>query len=173
MEEPHKLLLAKPAKLPNRACSAGRSLYSPSMSYVLGFQTKYIWNAWGILFHPAQSVLLYLSTLLDSWLAHFGNQLALHWVTVSYLLFDRGSSEAAVLVEISRDFSSFSMVHFFSFSMVHFLNQAIIHDNHKIINPLANLATLDTSHPSQPSHPSHLNSPSHPDPPATSAPQPS
>ena len=35
-------------------------------------------------------------------------------MTVSYLLFDRGSSEAAVLVEISRDFSSFSMVHFFT-----------------------------------------------------------
>ena len=39
MEGPYK-----PAKLPNWACSAGRSLYGPSMSYVLGFQTKYIWN---------------------------------------------------------------------------------------------------------------------------------
>ena len=55
---------------PNRACSAGRSLYGPSMSYVLGFQTKHIWNRWGILVHPAQLILLYLSTLLDSWLAH-------------------------------------------------------------------------------------------------------
>ena len=40
----YKLLPAKPAKLPNRACSAGRSLYGPSIGYVLGFQTKYIWN---------------------------------------------------------------------------------------------------------------------------------
>ena len=40
------------------------------MSYLLGFQTKYIWNPWGIPDHPAQLVLLYLSTLLDSWLAH-------------------------------------------------------------------------------------------------------
>ena len=70
MEGPYKLLPAEPAKSPNRACLAGRSLYCPSMSYVLGFQTKYIWNPWGIPVHPAQLLLLYLSTLFDSWLAH-------------------------------------------------------------------------------------------------------
>ena len=48
-----------------------RSLYGPSMSYFLGFQTEYIWNPWCIPINPAQLVLLYLSTLLDSWLAHF------------------------------------------------------------------------------------------------------
>ena len=40
------------------------------MSCLLGFQTKYIWNPWGIPVHPVQLVLLYLSTSLDSWLAH-------------------------------------------------------------------------------------------------------
>ena len=70
MEGPYKLLPAEQAKLPNWAYSASRSLYGPSMSYLLGFQTKYIWNPWGIPVHPAQLVLLYLSTLLDSWLAH-------------------------------------------------------------------------------------------------------
>ena len=42
MEGLYKLLPAKPAKLPNRACLAGRSLYGPSMSDFLGFQTKYL-----------------------------------------------------------------------------------------------------------------------------------
>ena len=70
MEGPYKLLQAQQAKWMNRACLAGRSLYGPSMSDFLGFQTKYIWNPWGIPVHPAQLVLLYLSTLLDSWLAH-------------------------------------------------------------------------------------------------------
>ena len=64
------VLPAKPAKLPNQACLASRSLYSPPMSFFLGFQTKYIWNSWGILVCPVQLVLLYLSTFLDSWLAH-------------------------------------------------------------------------------------------------------
>ena len=36
---------------------------------------KYIWNPWGIPNHPVQLVLLYLSTLLDSWLAHCGTYL--------------------------------------------------------------------------------------------------
>ena len=40
------------------------------MSYVLGFQTKYICNPWDIPVHPVQLVLLYLSILLNSWLAH-------------------------------------------------------------------------------------------------------
>ena len=40
MDGLYKRLPAESAKLPNRACSAGRSLYGPSMSYVLGFQTK-------------------------------------------------------------------------------------------------------------------------------------
>ena len=31
MEGPYKILPAEPVKLPNRACLAGRSLYSPSM----------------------------------------------------------------------------------------------------------------------------------------------
>ena len=75
MEGLYKLLPAKPAKLPDQACLALRSLYGPSMSYVLGFQTKYIWNPWGIPVHPAQLVLLYLSTLLDSWLAHCATEL--------------------------------------------------------------------------------------------------
>ena len=44
MEGLYKLLLAKQAQLGNLAGLAGRSLCSPSMSYVLGFQTKYIWN---------------------------------------------------------------------------------------------------------------------------------
>ena len=72
MEVPYKLLQSESAKLPNWACSAGRSLYGPSMSDFLGFQTKYTWNLWGIPVHPAQLVLLYLSFLLDSWLAHCG-----------------------------------------------------------------------------------------------------
>ena len=44
MEGKDNLLLAEQAKSPNQACSASRSLYGPSMSYLLGFQTKYIWN---------------------------------------------------------------------------------------------------------------------------------
>ena len=70
MEGPYKPLPAKPAKLPNRACSAGRSLYDPSMPYFLGFQTKCIWNPLGIPAHPVQIVFLYFSPSLDSWLAH-------------------------------------------------------------------------------------------------------
>ena len=66
IEGPYKLLLAEQARFGNLAGSAGRSLYHPSMSYVLRFQTKYIWNLVGIPVHPAQLVLLYLSTLLDS-----------------------------------------------------------------------------------------------------------
>ena len=34
---------SQPSK-PDLAGLVGRSLYSPSMSYVLRFQTKYIWN---------------------------------------------------------------------------------------------------------------------------------
>ena len=40
----HKLLPAEQAQFGNLAGLAGRSLYSPSMSDFLGFQTKYIWN---------------------------------------------------------------------------------------------------------------------------------
>ena len=39
-----KLLLAKQALFRVLAGSASRSLYGPSMSDFLGFQTKYIWN---------------------------------------------------------------------------------------------------------------------------------
>ena len=70
MEGPYKLLPAEQARFGNLAGLASMRLYGPSMSYFLGFQTKYIWNPWGIPVHPAQLVLLYLSTLLDSWLAH-------------------------------------------------------------------------------------------------------
>ena len=55
---------------PDLAGLAIRSLYCPSVSYLLGFLTKYIWNPWGIPVHPVQLVLLYLSTLLDSSLTH-------------------------------------------------------------------------------------------------------
>ena len=59
----------------NLAGSAGRSLYGPSLSDFLGFQTKYICYPWGIPVHLVQLVLLYLSTLLDSWLAHCASQI--------------------------------------------------------------------------------------------------
>ena len=45
------------------------SLYGHSRSYLLGFQINYVCNPC-IPIHPVQLVLLYLSTLLDSWLAH-------------------------------------------------------------------------------------------------------
>ena len=70
MEGPYKLLPAKQTRFGNLAGSAGKSLYGPSMSDFLGFQIKYIWNPWGISIHLVQLILLYLSTLLDSWLAH-------------------------------------------------------------------------------------------------------
>ena len=54
MKGPYKLLPAEQAWFGNLASSASRSLYGPSMSYLLGFQTKYIWNPWGIPVHPAQ-----------------------------------------------------------------------------------------------------------------------
>ena len=45
----------------------------------------YIWNPWGIPVHPAQLVLLYLSTLLDSWLVHCGRD--------SASIYERGGME--------------------------------------------------------------------------------
>ena len=66
MEGLYKLLPAEQARFGYLSGSAGRSLYGPSMSDFLGFQTKYIWNPSGLTIHPAQLVLLYLSTLLDS-----------------------------------------------------------------------------------------------------------
>ena len=66
MEGPYKLLPAEPAKPPNLACWAGRSLYGPSMSYLLGFQTKYILNPWGIPVHPIQVPSMSFANLLDS-----------------------------------------------------------------------------------------------------------
>ena len=67
----YKLLLAEQAQF---AGSADSSLYGPSMSYLLGFQAKYIWNPWDIPIHPLQLILQYLSTLLDSWLVHCKRQ---------------------------------------------------------------------------------------------------
>ena len=74
MEGLYKLLPAEQAHFGNLACLAGRRLYGPSLSYLLGFQTKCIWNSWGIPVYLAPLLLLYLSTLLDSWLAHCDSQ---------------------------------------------------------------------------------------------------
>ena len=66
MEGPYKLLPAEQAQFGDLAGSASRSLYGRSVFYFLGYQTKYIWNPWGVPVHPAHLVLLYISTLLDS-----------------------------------------------------------------------------------------------------------
>ena len=52
------------------AGSASRSWHSPSISYLLGFQTKYIWNPWGIPLHTAHVPSMFLLVLFDSSLAY-------------------------------------------------------------------------------------------------------
>ena len=96
----YKLQPAEQVRFGNLAGSAGRSLYGPSMSYLLGFQTKYVWNHWSIPVHPAQLVLLYLSTLFDSWLAHcvVQSEISNHWITfVKHLVFEASEIEKVTL----------------------------------------------------------------------------
>ena len=75
MEGPYKLLPAEQAWFGNLAGSAGRSLYGPSMFYLLGFQTKCIWNLWGKPIQTAQVPSMLFASWLDSPWPHCENNI--------------------------------------------------------------------------------------------------